>query len=77
MDGRFKIGDKYWTFYTCAELYNHIWWEPVEIKEFVVRFEYEMNHGEQDYYFATKNEAIDWVKNHFESMRDKGENHGS
>jgi len=66
----FKVGDKYWTFYTDAEIWGHVWWPPIELRQFEVKLEYEIDLDEQEYYFASKNDAIDWVVSHFESMRE-------
>ena len=69
----YKIGDKYWTFYTSAEIYGEVHLPFIELKELEVRHQCQLRNVEQDYFFKTKNDAIDGVIAYFESMRDKGE----
>ena len=66
---KFNMGDKYWTFYTRAEIFGEVYWPFIELIELEVYHPYQLHEVEQVYFLKTKSDAVDAITKHLESMK--------
>jgi len=67
---KWNIGDKYWTFYTEAEIYGEVYWPFIKLKQLEIYHPSQLRSAEQVYYFKTKNEAVDAIIAELEKLKE-------
>ncbi len=67
----FNVGDEYWVFTTNgAEIYDEIYWPFITLEKRKVQYTYERSAEDQQFYFNTKQEAIDKMVVHIKSLKE-------
>lgn len=69
MMSKFKLGDEYWTYHTDAEIYGEVYWPFINLQKFTVKYPYQENECEQEFYFKTKDEAIDSLIKYIKELK--------